>query len=187
VPYWLIASSHWKLFWSYFLLLNSERLTLRCLCQGDYEALLQQVSHPTIYEAVAIIPRLNLEAFTTSWIQRSIYQNHEVILGVDAREHGLIGQVALHFQQEMTQQAELGYWLHPTFHGKGLMSEACRTLLDYANTALNIKEVIATCDINNRASQRLLQGLGMQQIDTIILQTAEGLPRQSFKFSRSLI
>lgn len=167
-------------------MLHSARLTLRCLRADDYEALLQQISHPSIYEAVAIIPRLNFGAFTTTWIQRSINQNHEIILGVDSHEYGLIGQVALHFSQQISQQAELGYWLHPTFHGKGLMSEACRTLLDYASKELNMTEVIATCDINNVASQRLLQGLGMQQVEALTLQTVEGHFRPSLKFKVNL-
>ena len=80
---------------------------------------------------------------------------------------GLIG-LALNF--DMTRDWEIGWMVHPDEWGKGYASEAARRVLAFAFSELDAHRVIAFCDAENRASERVMQKLGMRR-EAHMLQT----------------
>jgi RimJ/RimL family protein N-acetyltransferase len=56
--------------------------------------------------------------------------------------------------------AELGYYLEPTYGGKGLATEAAAALLDYGLSTLGLPAVWALIHESNVASLKLAQRLG---------------------------
>ena len=58
--------------------------------------------------------------------------------------------------------AELGYWLAEPHWGKGYVSEATRAIIDWAFQQPSIYRVYATTDVENVASRRVLEKVGMQ-------------------------
>jgi RimJ/RimL family protein N-acetyltransferase len=59
-----------------------------------------------------------------------------------------------------TGLVEVGWHLHPDFQGHGFATEAARAVLALAGTA-GIDQVLAITDLDNTASQRVAERLGM--------------------------
>lgn len=59
-----------------------------------------------------------------------------------------------------TEEIELGYLFARKLWGKGLATEAARACLRYGFERLNFNEVIAITDLENTASQKVLEKIG---------------------------
>lgn len=79
------------------------------------------------------------------------------------------GTISYHPIDWANRKVEIGYWLGASFQGKGLMTKACSTLIDYAFHSLHLNKVEIRCATENRASCAIPQRLGFTQ---------EGLIRQ---------
>ena len=44
----------------------------------------------------------------------------------------LVGVIGFHFVDHEDRKTEIGYWLAASMQGKGLMTRACRAMVDYA-------------------------------------------------------
>lgn len=69
-----------------------------------------------------------------------------------------IGMIALRFERH---RAEAGYVLAKSEWGKGYMTEALRTVIDFAFSLPHIYRVAAICDTENKASARVMEKAGM--------------------------
>ena len=56
---------------------------------------------------------------------------------------------------------ELGYVLHPDFHGQGIMTEACERVLQFGFGVLGLNRIEARYMVGNDASRRVMDRLGM--------------------------
>ncbi|MCR9288520.1 MAG: GNAT family N-acetyltransferase [Bacteroidetes bacterium] len=61
------------------------------------------------------------------------------------------------------QSYDLGYRLLQQFLGKGYATESATASLKYGFEDLNLTEIIGIADINNKASNQILQKIGMTQ------------------------
>ncbi|PJJ83702.1 GNAT family N-acetyltransferase [Mucilaginibacter auburnensis] len=57
----------------------------------------------------------------------------------------------------------LGYWISPTFSGKGIMTEAVKLIADYAFSNLDVICIQANTLGNNIASMRVLEKAGFKK------------------------
>ena len=86
---------------------------------------------------------------------------------ITLKEDGkLIGMFGLH---PMQMKVEVGYALARLHWGKGYMTEALRAAIDWAFTQPNVFRAQAICDVENIASARVMEKVGM---------TREGLLRR---------
>ena len=60
-------------------------------------------------------------------------------------------------------QAELGWVLDPAHTGSGYATEAVRELLRYCFEDLGVRRVTASCFLDNDASWRLMERVGMRR------------------------
>jgi [ribosomal protein S5]-alanine N-acetyltransferase len=60
-------------------------------------------------------------------------------------------------------RADLGYVLARPFWNRGYMSEALQAVTDWAFTQQELFRVWAFCDVNNAASARVLEKIGMER------------------------
>ncbi|WP_432712878.1 GNAT family N-acetyltransferase, partial [Pedobacter sp.] len=70
-------------------------------------------------------------------------------------EH-LKGIIGIFNTNPENHRAEIGYILHPALHGKGLMDEALKVVINYAFETLNFHSLEAVIDPLNTASEKLL-------------------------------
>lgn len=81
-----------------------------------------------------------------------------------------VGAVGLHVLDKDSRRGEVGYWLGEAYTGKGIITRAVRTLLDYAFTGMNLNRILIRCDVRNTASCGIATRLGF---------THEGMRRQA--------
>ena len=74
----------------------------------------------------------------------------------------LVGDCAFHLLDGDPHQAEIGFTLARQYQRRGYAAEAVTRLLDYLFRDLNLHRVIASCDVDNHASARLLERMGMR-------------------------
>jgi aminoglycoside 6'-N-acetyltransferase len=76
---------------------------------------------------------------------------------------GLIGDCAFQVLADDERQAQIGFTFAPAYQKQGYATEAVTGLLDYLFGKLKLHRVTATCDVENEASVRLLERLGMRR------------------------
>jgi ribosomal-protein-alanine N-acetyltransferase len=59
--------------------------------------------------------------------------------------------------------ADLGFVLSRAHWGKGYATEVARAVLDWLRTLESVERVSATCDVQNEASARVLEKIGMSR------------------------
>lgn len=85
-------------------------------------------------------------------------------IAIELKQDGcLIGDCAFHILPEDGQQAEIGFTLARAYQGQGLATEAVTCLIDYLFDAFQLHRLQALCDVDNRASSRLLASVGMRR------------------------
>jgi ribosomal-protein-alanine N-acetyltransferase len=72
----------------------------------------------------------------------------------------IVGTVGLRLQGH---RVELGYVLARPYWGQGLATEAARAVVDWALARPEIHRVWAVCDVDNHASVRVLEKIGMER------------------------
>ena len=68
------------------------------------------------------------------------------------------------------RKTDIGYWLAADLQGRGIMTKACRVLVDYAFRELRLNRVEIFCAVENQRSRRIPERLGF---------TEEGTHRQA--------
>ena len=63
--------------------------------------------------------------------------------------------------------ASIGYWIGASFQGQGLVTGACRALIDYAFNGLGLNSVEIRCATGNKKSQAIPERLGFTQEGTV--------------------
>ena len=80
----------------------------------------------------------------------------------------LVGRVGLSAISKRDRTAELGYWIGRQYAGQGLMTEAGKAFVESAMAGPASTRIDAYADVENRASQRVLQKLGFVRVETVV-------------------
>jgi RimJ/RimL family protein N-acetyltransferase len=149
--------------------LETPRLILREFRADDFAALFEMESRPETArfepERSADDVRKYLEdAALQALAQPRIHYRFAVTIRPDDCAGGLVG-IARNI--EMTRDWEIGWMVHPDAWGQGYASEAARRVVDFAFKELDAHRVVAFCDVENRASERVMQKLGMRHEATM--------------------
>ena len=80
---------------------------------------------------------------------------------------GVIGYNSIDW---INRNAHIGYWLGARYQGKGIVTRACKALIDYAFNELELNRVEIRCATGNMKSRAIPKRLGFAQ---------EGLVRQA--------
>ncbi|HEY0756290.1 MAG TPA: GNAT family protein [Ktedonobacteraceae bacterium] len=75
----------------------------------------------------------------------------------------LVGIIGFHTVNWSNRQVEIGYWLAADFQGRGVMTRACRAMLNYAFRKLQLNRVSIRCATGNSRSRALPERLGFTQ------------------------
>lgn len=87
--------------------------------------------------------------------------------GIEVKETGkMIGTIDLRVQEKLFQ-AEIGYIMNKTYHGKGYMTEAGEALIKLGFETLGLERIYALHDERNAVSGKVMQRLGMIKEGTL--------------------
>ncbi|MBI9050219.1 MAG: GNAT family N-acetyltransferase [Anaerolineaceae bacterium] len=151
------------------LKIDGERVYLR-----DHKASDLDVFHAWLSDAV-VAKYLSWRTYTReesfTHLAHSINENNAnprtdyfFALVLNENEH-IIGEAGFTIQTQTKPGgiAELGYFLLQSYWGKGYATEAAKLLIAYCFTVLKLHKVTAGCDVENRASEKVMINCGMQQ------------------------
>ncbi|WP_020559395.1 GNAT family N-acetyltransferase [Thiofilum flexile] len=74
----------------------------------------------------------------------------------------VVGNVGFNTINHTLKVAEIGYWLGQQYQGKGIVTRACRYLIDYAFKVLELEKVQISAAEDNLPSRAVCERLGMQ-------------------------
>jgi len=146
--------------------LVTPRLLLRPLTIQDAESLQQTLDSPDVWRYFPRTEVPNLDR-TRTYIEGQIAHWEENGFGhwaVENRDKELMGWCGLQYLPE-TDEKEVAYCFGKPFWGKGYATEAARTSLSYGLNDLHIKEIIGLTHVDNRASQHVLEKIGLKFVD----------------------
>ncbi|MBT4289194.1 MAG: GNAT family N-acetyltransferase [Deltaproteobacteria bacterium] len=84
-------------------------------------------------------------------------------VAIELKKNGsLVGDCAFQIFAEEPRQAEIGVTLSGKYQGKGYATEAVTRLLNYLFTGFKLHRIRAICDVENIASSKLLESIGMR-------------------------
>lgn len=143
------------------MFLETERLIIRRFRKEDWQDLYDYLSRPEVvrFEPYDVCTERDAREIA---VERS---KNDSFYAVALKNEGkVIGN--LYFEQiEMKafNTWELGYVFHSGYHGNGYATESCLKLLDFAFSSLDVRRVIAMCNIKNVPSWKLLERLKLRR------------------------
>lgn len=150
------------------LVLRTPRLVLAPVSPADVDDLWRFVTDPELPRFMtweAHRERSETEAFVAGQVAERAQDGG---IAWTLREGGEFrGMMGLHGITRMLRawrvdRAELGYWLAPPFHGRGLATEAGRAVLAFAFGPLGLHKVTVGCITDNVGSRRVIEKLGFR-------------------------
>lgn len=145
------------------MILETDRLYLRKLCQSDYKALCKILQDKDVMYAYE-------HAFSDeeveAWLQNQLRRYRENGFGLWAvilkENEELIGQCGLTLQDTPHGEVlEIGYLFQKAYWHRGYATEAAHACKKYAFETLGAKEVYSIIRENNLASRRVAERNGM--------------------------
>jgi RimJ/RimL family protein N-acetyltransferase len=143
---------------------ETSRLYLRPPTLEDAEAVFQQYAQDTeVTKYMTWRPHANIQT-TREFIERclAVWENETTFPWMIIRKDGqeVMGMIELRLKAFKT---EVGYVLARAYWGQGFMPEAAKAIVEWALAQPEIYRVWAVCDVDNLASARVLEKIGMQR------------------------
>lgn len=90
-------------------------------------------------------------------------ENSSLILAIRHRTE-IIGVVSFHQFDWEKKTSAVGYWLDEDFQGQGLISQACKILLEHGIAQMGLNKITISCAIDNMRSRAIAEKLGFQEV-----------------------
>jgi RimJ/RimL family protein N-acetyltransferase len=136
--------------------LTTNRLTLRPPQLADAEALVRGLGNFNVSQWTGRVPHPYRHADAMDYIARHRSAPPDELTLFIIHGDELIGGIGI-------TQGELGYWLAEPHWGQGFGTEAARTVTGHAFSAMARGRLVASYQLGNAASRRILLGLGFQE------------------------
>jgi len=156
------------------IVLETPRLRLRCLRDGDLAALVSLAGDWQVARWLAKMPHPYSETDGRAFIEL-VNQDHATgrpqRFAIALKESDrVIGGVGLDGSSgDGSDEPALGYWLGRPYWGRGYASEAVAAVIDYGFGTLGLGTIRAYTDPSNTASQRVLRHCGLEPAGEIDL------------------
>ena len=145
--------------------IETERLLLRKITLNDASDMFEYASNPEVSEYTMWSTHVSIE--DTKYFLKSLtkmYKKRElvdwgIVHKADKKFIGTCGFV----EWSMTHsRGELGYALSGRYWGEGYMSEAVNAIIEFGFREMLLNRIAARCEVNNIASARVMEKVGMQ-------------------------
>ncbi len=98
---------------------------------------------------------------------RRQYANNEGYSAQIVYRERVAGQVGYNEFDWANSKTEIGYWLGSSFQGRGIMTRACRALVDHAFREFRFNRVEIRCAAGNARSRAVPERLGFTEEGTL--------------------
>jgi len=147
-------------------ILETSRLILKKISSEDAEDMFEYASDPEVTKYLSSWEyHKNIEdslKFINLLLSR-YEKGNPSDWGVYLKENGkLIGTCGFSFIDEKNMVGEVGYVLGRKYWNKGIMTEAVRKVIEFGFEKLNLNRIQARCKVENIASERVMQKVGMK-------------------------
>ena len=143
-----------------FPIIETDRLLFRRVPEHDVNEILELRSNPETMKYITRPLLQNLEDALGHYrmIDEAIENNTGINWAVTLKgSPKLLGIIGFYRIQPENYRAEIGYMILPEFQGKGIVTEAIQTLVEYAFDEMKLHSVEAVIDPDNGASEKVLQ------------------------------
>jgi ribosomal-protein-alanine N-acetyltransferase len=149
-------------------ILETERLILREINNDDFDELFRMNSDPVIMRYVGDGSVRNREQMLREMDMLISHYTRKPGLGIWAtilkQSNTFIGASGLVYYDN-TSEIEVGYRLLKEYWNKGYATEASLGLLGYGFGRLGLQKIVSSAHVNNIASRRVMEKIGMTHID----------------------
>jgi RimJ/RimL family protein N-acetyltransferase len=152
------------------LILKTERLFLRPISVEDLEDVYPHVTDPEIARHMSWEPHKN-KGQTLEFLERLQAEMHNEktytwSIFINNQFCGIVSLLSiLRKHRALTyNRGELAYWVSRDFHKKGIMTEACKHVIDFAFSDLNLHRLTVSHATENKASEALIKKLNFHYI-----------------------
>ena len=146
-------------------ILETDRLILRLWQSSDVDGMAAIDQDPKVCQ---YLPAIGTRATTEAGVQRILnhYQEHGFCLyAVELKENnefiGFLGLSIPSFESHFTPAVEIGWRLASRHWNKGYATEGAKAVLKYGFLTLNLDEIVSFTVVNNRASRRIMEKIGL--------------------------
>ena len=148
------------------MILTTERLLLREFVESDWQAVLAYQMDPLYlrYSPWTHRTEEDVRAFVRWFIAwqeeqpRKKFQFAVILPG----EERLIGNCGIRMRSTDAHEADIGYEFDSRYWGRGYATEVARAMLAFGFGQLGLHRIWAHCIMENVASARVLEKIGMQ-------------------------
>ncbi len=154
------------------LILETDRLILRELRLSDADAFFAMDSNPNVHSYLWNKPVQKMEETieVIAFVRKQYVDNGIGRFAIVLKEtNEFVGWAGIKYNTVVLNNKinfyDIGYRLDEKFWGKGYASEATFAWLKYAFETMNIKTMEAAAHIDNIASNKILQNIGMQMTE----------------------
>lgn len=166
--------------------IDTNRLTLRRWRENDAEALYKYASDGRVSE-MALWPR-HTSVDMSREVIKDFFQPNPFTLAMVLKETnepigciGLVPAGAEHYKP-FANEREVGYWIGFPYWGKGLTSEALKSMIEFCRNNIRLDSLLITTDAANKASQRVAEKCGFINFTDY---DNNGTPSKAFRLSLS--
>ena len=153
---------------------ESERLLYRELLPSDDVAMFELDSNPDVMKYLGTPPLTHISE--TQNLIANIQQQYQdygiarwaVILKETGEFIGWSGLKYIKTLNGFENNYDLGYRFIPRFWGKGYGYESAKAFVDFGFNEMNLERISAYIDVNNIASQKILEKCGLTFVNTFM-------------------
>jgi ribosomal-protein-alanine N-acetyltransferase len=147
--------------------LNTSRLKLREILFSDLDAIHELHSMPETDEFNTLGIPENIETskkLILEWLEsQNETPRKKYVFCIENKEKDFLGLMCLSMGKTKYKNAELWYKLQPKYWNNGYATEAVKTILQFCFKELHLHRIEAGCAVENHASKRVLEKVGMIQ------------------------
>ena len=147
-----------------FPVIETERLILSQLQEEDLPFVTEYLQDKIFSDLTSNIPYPYTREHAEFWMKmsrESFENNTGYTFAVRNKEGKILGAIGLHDRED--DKAELGYWMGKPFWNKGYITEAATALIGFGFQELQLNKIYATYFLQNPASGRIMEKVGMEQ------------------------
>jgi len=159
---------------------KTERLILRELLPSDEAGMFELDSDPEVHRYLGNNPVTDIEQIreVINFVRQQYIANGIARWAViEKSTNNFIGWSGLKLVKEERnnhpQYYDIGYRFIKKYWGLGYATESAKAALDYGFEVLNLTEIIGTADVENSASRKVLEKIGLKYIEKFMYDDIE--------------